>query len=102
MFDWLSSAIIFPELHATLGALAVAVAYMFAPGKPRDPDRSHPNVPRTAVASFVVVVLLKELLWDPVNELGQSFLWAGATDFFWYVVGTGAMLTAVWVRFRRL
>lgn len=102
MVDWLSPAIIFPEDHAVIGALAVAVAYTFAPGKLGDTARAHPRVPRGAVAAFAVVVLLKELLWDPANELGQPFLWAGATDLLYYFVGMGVMLGALWARFRRL
>jgi hypothetical protein len=102
VFNWLSSTIIFPELHSVLGALAVAVAYMLAPGRLGDPDRSHPNIPRLAISAFVLVVFLKELLWDPVNEVGQPFLWDGVSDFFWYLAGTGAMLSVIWARFRRL
>ena len=100
--DWLSGAIIFPEVHATIGALAVAVAYAFAPGRLGDPARRHRALPRIAVGLFAVIVLLKELLWDPVNEVGQPFLWAGATDLLWYCVGMGVMLLAVGLRFRQL
>lgn len=102
MIDWLSPAIIFPEDHAAIGALAVAAAYSLAPGRLGDPFRSHPNVPRLAVAAFSVIVLLKELLWDPVYEAGQPFLWAGASNLLWYSVGIGAMIAALWLRFRRL
>jgi hypothetical protein len=100
--DWLSPAIIFPEDHAAIGALAVAIAYTLAPGRLGDPVRAHPNVPRFGVAAFGVIVLLKELLWDPANEVAQPFLWAGAADLFWYLVGMGAMFGALWARFRRL
>lgn len=102
MIDWLSSEIILPELHATLGALAVGVAYIFAPGRLGDPGRPHRQSPRLAAAAFAMVVFLKELLWDPANEVGQPFLWSGATDFAWYVVGIGAMLGALWARFRHI
>jgi hypothetical protein len=102
VIDWLSPAIIFPEDHAAIGALVVAAAYALAPGRLGDPARAHPNVPRIAVAVFAVIVFLKELLWDPVNEVGQPFVWAGVTDLFWYAVGVGAMLGALWIRFRRL
>jgi hypothetical protein len=102
LIDWLSPAIIFPELHATIGALIVAAAYALAPGRLGDPARTHRRVPRIVVAVFAVVVVLKELLWDPVNEVAQPFLWAGATDLFWYAVGVGAMLCALWIRFRQL
>jgi len=102
MVDWLSPAIILPEDHAVIGALAVAVAYILAPGRLGDSARVHPNVPRLAVAGFLVIVFLKEFFWDPANEVNQPFLWAGATDLFWYVVGIGAMLGALWARFRRL
>lgn len=102
MTDWLSSAIILPELHAVIGALAVAVAYLFGPGRPGDPDRPHRNVPRVAIGAFVLIVLLKEVLWDPANEVGQPFLWAGATDLMWYLVGIAAMLGALWARRLRL
>lgn len=102
MIDWLSPAIIFPEDHAVIGALAVITAYAFTPGRLGDPDRRHPSYPRVAVTGFVVIVFLKELVWDPVNEVGQPFLWAGATDFGWYLVGIALMLAALWARFRRL
>lgn len=102
MTDYLSPAIIFPELHAAIGALAVAAAYALSPGTLGDSHRSRPNVPRLAVAAFTVVVFLKELLWDPANEVNQPFLWAGATDFFWYVVGIAVMLGLLWARYRRL
>jgi hypothetical protein len=102
MVDWLSPAIIFPEDHAAIGALAVALAYILAPGRLGDPDRVRPNVPRFAVAGFVALVFLKEAFWDPVNEVNQPFLWAGVTDLLWYLVGVGAMLGALWARFRRV
>jgi hypothetical protein len=100
--DWLSPAIIFPEDHAAIGALAVAAVYALAPGRLGDPARAHRNVPRLVLAAFAVIVFLKELLWDPVNEVDQPFLWAGVTDLFWYLVGMGAMLGALWLRYRHL
>jgi hypothetical protein len=102
MINWLSDAIILPEVHAVIGALAVAVAYTFAPGRIGDPERPHPNAPRGGVALFFVIVLLKEALWDPANEVNQPFLWAGFTDLAWYSFGIGLMLLALWARFRRL
>jgi hypothetical protein len=102
MIDWLSSAIIFPEDHAVIGALAVASAYAFAPGRLGDPNRRHPAIPRSALLTFVVLVSLKETLWDPVYEVGQPFLWSGATDLSWYLVGIALMLGALWARFRQL
>jgi hypothetical protein len=102
MIDWLSNAIILPEDHAVIGALTVALAYTFAPGRIGDPARPHPGGPRVAIAAFAVIVLLKEAFWDPANEVNQPFLWAGVTDLFWYAVGIGTMLVALWVRFRRL
>jgi hypothetical protein len=102
VIDWLSPNVIFPELHAAIGALVVLAAYAFSSGRLGDPERPHPNVPRGAVVVFAIIVLLKESLWDPVNEVGQPFLWAGATDFLWYTVGIGAMLVALRARFRRL
>jgi len=100
--DWTSPAIIFPEVHAAIGALAVAIAYALAPGTLGDPARTHPNVPRVVLAAFVFIVFLKELLWDPVNEANQPFLWAGAADLFWYLIGMGVMLGLLWARYRRL
>jgi hypothetical protein len=97
--DWLSSAIIFPELHAVIGALTVIVAYVFAPGRLGEPERPHRRVPALVIACFVAIVTLKEVFWDPANEVGQPFLWAGATDLFWYLVGIAVMLGALWVRF---
>jgi len=100
--DWLSPAIIFPEVHAAIGALAVAAAYSLAPGTLGDRARTHPNAPRIAIAAFTLIVFLKELLWDPVNEVDQPFLWAGVTDLSWYLVGIGVMLGLLWIRYRRL
>jgi hypothetical protein len=100
--DWVSPAITFPEEHAAIGALAAAVTYALAPGELGAAARSHAWVPRYAIAGFTVLVFLKELWWDPVNEVGQPFLWTGATDLSWYLVGIGAMLGALWVRYRRL
>jgi hypothetical protein len=100
--DWTSAAIIFPEVHVAIGALAVSAVYALAPGTLGDPARAHPNFPRLLLVAFAFIVFLKELLWDPVNEANQPFLWAGATDLFWYLVGMGAMLGLLWVRYRRL
>jgi hypothetical protein len=100
--DWTSPAIIFPEVHATIGALAVAAVYALAPGTLGDPARTHPNEPRLLLSVFVLIVFLKELLWDPVNEANQPFLWAGVTDLSWYLVGMGVMLGLLWARYRRL
>jgi hypothetical protein len=104
MVDWLSSAIILPELHAVIGALAVIVAYVFSPGRLGEPARPHRRVPAVLIACFVAVVTLKEVFWDPANEAGQPFLWAGAVDLFWYLAGIALMLAALWLRFglRRL
>jgi hypothetical protein len=102
VIDWLSPDILLPELHAALGALAVAAAYALAPGRIGEPDRPHRAVPRGIVGAFVLLVLLKETLWDPANEAGQPFLWSGATDLGWYLVGIGAMLGALAARYRRL
>ena len=102
MIDWLAPTIIFPELHASIGALAVALAYVFMPGNLGDPNRPHLRAPRFSVATFSVVVTLKESLWDPVNEVGQPFLWEGATDLAFYFVGIATMLAAIWLKFRRL
>ena len=59
-----------------------------------------PNLPRVTLAAFTFIVFLKELLWDPVNETNQPFLWAGATDLSWYLVGIAAMLGLLWARYR--
>jgi hypothetical protein len=100
--DWTSPAIIFPEVHAAIGALAVASAYALSPGTLGDPARTRPNVPRFLIAAFTFIVLLKESLWDPANETNQPFLWAGVTDLSWYLVGMGVMLALLWARYRRL
>ena len=102
MVDWTGPAVIFPEVHAAIGALAVAAVYALAPGTLGDPNRTLPNLPRFLLAGFVFVVFLKELLWDPVNEANQPFLWAGVTDLSWYLVGMGVMLALLWARYRRL
>lgn len=102
MVDWTGPAIILPEVHAAIGALAVAAAYSLSPGTLGDPARPHPNVPRYLLGAFLVIVFLKELLWDPANEVNQPFLWDGVTDLSWYLVGMGVMLALFWLRFRRL
>lgn len=102
MVDWLSSGIILPELHAVIGALAVLISYAFAPGRLGDTERRRPWLPRIAVPQFGFIVLLKEGMWDPVNEVGQPFFWAGATDLFYYLVGMAVMALAVRLRFGRL
>jgi len=100
--DWTSGAIIFPEVHAAIGALAVAAVYALAPGTLGDPARPHPNLPRFLVGAFLGLVFLKELLWDPVYEVNQPFLWSGVTDLSWYLVGMSVMLALLWLRYRRL
>lgn len=102
LIAWLSPAIILPELHAVIGALAALAAYAFAPGRLGSRDGTKLRIARSAVGGFGVIVLLKELLWDPVNESNQPFLWSGATDLGWYVVGISAMLALNWARFRQL
>ncbi len=102
MTDWLSQTIILPELHAVIGALAVLTAYVFLPGRLDDPTRPRRWIPRVAVGAFVAVVSIKETAWDPANEVAQPFLWAGATDLSFYLVGIGLMLVALWARFRHL
>ncbi len=102
MVDWLSPGILLPELHAVIGALAVLTAYAFVPGRLGDAERPTPWFPRLAVTAFVVVVLVKESVWDPVNEVAQPFFWAGATDLFYYLVGIAVMALAVRLRFGRL
>lgn len=100
--DWLSLTIILPELHAVIGALAVLTAYVFSPGRLDDAARPRRWLPRALVGAFAVVVAVKETTWDPVNEVGQPFLWAGAADLSFYLVGIGFMLLAIWIRFRRV
>ena len=41
-----------------------------------------------ALAGLLVIAVLKEAFVDPVNENNQPFLWAGMTDFAFYVLGT--------------
>ncbi len=91
--NWLSFDIILPELHAALGAAVAFGAYLLLP--PR-------RLPRIAIGCFLVIVLVKEATWDPLHEVNQPFLYAGATDLFWYLVGTGIALGLIYARFRKL
>ena len=54
------------------------------------------------MVGFVIVVFLEGAFWDPANEVNQPSLGSGATDLAWYLVGVGAMLGALWARFREL
>lgn len=102
--DWLSSAIILPELHAALGAAVVFGAYLLLsdlrPGSPAGLSRHHWN--RIAVVVFLAIDLLKESLWDPIHEVDNPFLWQGVVDFGWYLVGVGIALALVAARFRKI
>ena len=102
--DWLSASIILPELHAALGAGVVFGSYLLLSGLghhlPDGTPRHHWS--RVAVAVFLVVDFGKELIWDPVNEGDNPFLWQGVIDFSWYLVGVATALALVFVRFRKL
>ena len=47
--------------------------------------------------AFLVIVTTKETLWDPANESEQPFLWSGATDLFFYLVGIGVALSVMFL-----
>ncbi|MCI4318072.1 MAG: hypothetical protein L3J96_05985 [Thermoplasmata archaeon] len=102
--DWLSYAILLPELHATIGAAVVFGAYLLLRDlPPRRPD-GRPRYPwdRIAIVVFLGIVLLKEALWDPVYEVNNPFLWQGVIDLGWYLIGAVIALGLAYARFRRL
>ncbi|MGP8110024.1 MAG: hypothetical protein ACLQD9_04875 [Thermoplasmata archaeon] len=106
--DYISNGIILPELHLTIGAGVVFGAYLLLQGLP--PYRTSPSGERVsrvawnlvAVGLFVFLDFLKELLWDPVNEANNPFLWAGVMDLGWYAVGILGALGLIYTRFRKL
>ena len=102
--DWLSNSIILPELHAALAAAVVFGAYLLLHGLPPHPPDGSPRHRwnRLAVVAFLGIDLLKELLWDPVHELDNPFLWQGVIDFGWYLVGGAIALSLIYARFREL
>ena len=105
-FNWLSGAIILPELHAAIGAAVVFGSYLLladlrAPG-PGSGNRGPLAWNRVAIGAFVVIDLLKELLWDPTHEADNPFVWQGVTDLAWYGVGIVLALALIYARFRRL
>ena len=102
--DWLSNSIILPELHAALAAAVVFGAYLLLSGlPPRLPDGSSKHRwNRVAVVTFLGIDLLKELLWDPIHELDNPFLWQGVIDFSWYLVGVAIALSLIYARYRQL
>lgn len=100
--DWLSGAILLPELHATIGAGVVFGAYLLLKGLPphRADGSARVHWERVAVVAFLAIDLGKEALWDPVNEANNPFLWTGVTDFVWYLVGVAIALGLVFTRYR--
>jgi len=108
VIDYLSNGIIYPELHLSIGAGFVFGAYLLLKGLP--PYRTNPSGERVsriawnrvAIGLFVFLDFLKELLWDPVNEANNPFLWVGVTDLGWYVVGILGALALIYARFRKL
>jgi hypothetical protein len=106
--DYLSNGIILPELHVTIGAGVVFGAYLLLEGLP--PYRINSTGERVsrvawnmvAIGLFVFLDFLKELLWDPVNEANNPFLWAGVTDLGWYVAGILGAFGLIYARFRKL
>jgi hypothetical protein len=105
-FDWLSGAIILPELHAAIGAAVVFGSYLLLADLRPPTARAGRRPPwgwnRVAIGVFVAVDLLKELLWDPTHEADNPFLWQGVTDLAWYGVGIVLALALIYARFRRL
>ncbi|HZY92857.1 MAG TPA: hypothetical protein VFG07_08855 [Thermoplasmata archaeon] len=103
-FDWLSSSVILPELHAALGAGVVFGVYLLLGGLGRAGSGARPYYywSRLALVGFLVIVFLKELLWDPLNEKNNPFVWQGLIDFGWYTVGIVIGLAGTYARYRRL
>ncbi len=104
MVDWLSNAIILPELHAALGAAVVFGSYLLLTGLPPRTSEGVARYPwhRIAIGAFLAIDIVKELLWDPVHEADNPFLWQGLIDFGWYLFGAAVALGLVYARFRRL
>ncbi len=74
----LSRKLNFAIEHAALGAAFAALTFTWLGWS------FHWSV---AIGAFLLMVTVKETLWDPKNEIGQPFLSSGATDLFFYVAG---------------
>ncbi len=102
--DWLSNSIILPELHAALGAGVVFGSYLLLQNlslrAPEGPSKF--GLSRVAVGVFLVIDFLKELLWDPVHEKDNPFLWQGLIDFGWYLFGVAVALGLIYLRYRKV
>lgn len=104
VIDWLSGTILLPELHAALGAAIVFGAYLLARDLPphRADGRSRYAWNRVAILAFFIIDFFKELLWDPVHETDNPFIWQGLIDFGWYLFGAAVALGLIYARFRKL
>ncbi len=104
MVDWLSNTILLPELHAVIGAAVVFGCYLLLQGLPPRTSEGNARYPwhRIAIGTFLAIDFVKELLWDPVHEADNPFLWQGVIDFGWYLVGVTLALGLILARFRKL
>jgi hypothetical protein len=94
--NWLSPELLAQEVHSVIGAAVVFGAWLLL----RPWTVLGVRAQWIAVAALVAVVMLKETLWDPVNEVNQPFLWAGATDAAFYAVGILVALALIYARWR--
>ncbi|MCI4337500.1 MAG: hypothetical protein L3K17_10030 [Thermoplasmata archaeon] len=103
MIDWISKAIILPEVHIAIGMAVVFGSYLLLPGPWKSEEGpSHLRYARFGVVAFAVLVCLKELLWDPVNEVNNPFFWQGIVDLGWYCVGIFTALGLIFARHQKL
>jgi hypothetical protein len=73
------AAVTAQETHILVSVVVVFGCALFFPG----------NLIAFAVAvvGLLVIVSLKETLFDPVEEKNAPFFWGGATDLAFYVLG---------------
>jgi hypothetical protein len=86
MPNYLSPKLIMPELHTALGFGITLGFWVFL----------HQWF-KYAMLIFLIVVIVKEVYWDPKNEVGQPFLWEGAQDLLWYIVGSGIVFGLIYL-----
>jgi hypothetical protein len=80
MTNWLDPELLAQEVHGAIGfGFLLAVYYRIRPYAAVYFD--------LAIGVFLLVVFLKELLWDPVHETDNPFVWQGVEDWCFYMIG---------------
>jgi hypothetical protein len=65
--------------HLLVGVVVVMGANLFFPG--------NGIALVVAVISLLIIVSLKETLFDPAEEVNAHFFWNGVTDLSFYIIG---------------